>query len=130
MALNAWRQRLAPLDIPLVAVLLLAALASFWLLTTGAPGERIIVEQRGKIIFQAPLDEERTATFAGPLGETVLSIGAGGARIVASSCPHHLCQASGTIGRSGELLACIPNRLLLRVAGAPPKEGAYDLLSR
>lgn len=130
MALNAWRQRLAPLDGPLVAVLLLAAVASFRLVPPGAPGERIIVEQQGKIIFQAPLNEARTATFAGPLGETVLAIADGGARIVASSCPHRICQASGTVRRSGELLACIPNRLLLRVAGQPHAEGAYDLLSR
>jgi hypothetical protein len=130
MALSPWRQRLAPLDLPLVALLLLAALASFRLATPGEPGERLIVEQRGRIIFQAPLDEARTATFAGPLGETVLAIADGGARIVASSCPHRICQASGTVRHSGELLACIPNRLLLRVAGRAPEEGAYDLLSR
>jgi hypothetical protein len=129
MALIAWYRRLAPLDLPLVLLLLLIALASFWLVTTGEPGERIIVEQQGKIVFQAPLDQPRTATFTGPLGETVLSIGDGGARIVASSCPHHICQASGAIRRSGELLACIPNRLLLRVAG-PSQENTYDLLSR
>jgi hypothetical protein len=130
MALNAWFRRLAPLDLPLAAVLLIAAVASFWLVTAGEPGERIVVEQQGRIIFQAPLDQPRTVTFTGPVGETVLAIADGGARIVASSCPHHICQASGTVRRSGQLLACIPNRLLLRVAGQPPEEGAYDLLSR
>jgi hypothetical protein len=130
MALNAWRQRLAPLDLPVVALLLLVATASFWLVPSGGPGDRVIVEQQGKIIFQAPLDQPRTVTFAGPLGETVLAIGDGGARITGSSCPHRICQTSGTVTRSGQLLACIPNRLLVRVAGAPQDDHAYDLLSR
>jgi hypothetical protein len=130
MALNAWYRRLAPLDLPLVLVLLLAAVASFCLVAGGKPGERIVVEQHGKIIFQAPLDQPRTASFAGPLGETVLAIADGGARIVSSSCPHHICQAGGTIRHRGELIACIPNRLLLRVTGPPQKESTDDLLGR
>jgi hypothetical protein len=36
----------------------------------------------------------------------------------------------GEIARHGELLACVPNHLLVRIEGGEERDGDYDLLSR
>lgn len=88
--------------------------------------------QGDDIIFSAPLDASRVVDLKGPLGLTRLEIGNGSARVTASPCPYKVCIGMGKIGREGEIVACVPNRLLLQVVGTgdDEKEKAYDLLSR
>lgn len=133
MALKgAWR-RTRPLDRLVVVLLLtLCAVLLVWL-RPGPPGERVVVERAGKVVFTAPLDDERTVDVAGRLGPTRLAIRHGGVRILDSPCPRKLCIAMGSIARTGQLLACVPNGLLVRIVG--DRDGrkpapAYDLLSR
>jgi hypothetical protein len=36
----------------------------------------------------------------------------------------------GRIARQGQLLACVPNGLLVRIEGEPGEEPSHDLISR
>lgn len=129
MALRGALRRMTPLDRGVVLLLLLAAVFSFLLLGRGEPGRRLVVEQEGRTLFTSPLAADRTVALSGPLGETVLAIRGGGARILSSPCPHKDCMGMGPAARRGDLLACVPNRLLVRIEGED--DGAdYDLLSR
>jgi len=92
-------------------------------------GARVVAEQDGHVIFTAPLDEPRQVRLQGPLGVTVLVIAKGEARILSSPCPDKICVRSGAIHAVGELLACVPNRIVVRIEG-PPREAEYDLISR
>lgn len=130
MAVRALLRRLTPLDKGIVLALLLGAAASFGFVGRGARGERVIVERQGRILFTAPLAEDRTVSLPGPLGETILSIHDGRACIVSSPCPLKICLGMGEASRAGELLACVPNGLLARIDGPPREERDYDLLSR
>ncbi|NIQ96240.1 MAG: NusG domain II-containing protein, partial [Desulfuromonadales bacterium] len=49
-----------------------------------------------------------------------LEIENGTARIVDSPCPYKVCISMGEISRRGEIIACVPNRLLVQVAGVEP----------
>jgi len=118
------------LDRMIVLGLLGAAILSFQLTAPGEAGERVVVEQRGKVIFTAPLNSDRRVALSGPLGETVLVIHDGRVCVESSPCPRKICMGMGEISRNGELLACVPNELLIRVEGGREKEGEYDLLSR
>lgn len=118
------------LDRLIVLGLLGAAILSFQLTTPGEAGERVVVEQRGKVVFTAPLNSDRRLALPGPLGETVLVIHDGRVCVESSPCPRKICMGMGEISRSGELLACVPNELLIRVEGGRQKERDYDLLSR
>lgn len=129
MALKRIWSRTTPLDRLVVGLLILAAIASFGLLAGGEPGERLIVERDGRILFTAPLAAEQEITLAGPLGPTVLAIRHGAARILNSPCPHKDCMAMGPAVRRGDLLACVPNRLLVRIEGGETERPDYDLLS-
>ena len=67
----------------------------------------------------------------GPHGETVVAIRDGRACVVSASCPNKVCMGMGAAARQGELIACVPNALLLRVeGGADAGTRDYDLLSR
>ena len=121
--------RMTGLDRLIVATLLLTVFASFFLLGALPQGERVLVERDGRLLFSAPLAENRVVDLEGPLGRTRLEIRDGRARILASPCPTKACIGMGAITRRGELLACVPNQLLVRIDG----EGGgadHDLLSR
>lgn len=115
-----------------VVLLLLAICTGLILLQLGrAPGRTVVAEIDGKVVFTAPLDGARRVDLNGPLGKTELQIAAGEARILASPCPNKICIGMGAISRSNELLACVPNRLLVRIEGGDDSaERSYDLLSR
>jgi hypothetical protein len=118
------------LDRGILVVLLLLCLAAWWPALRAPTGRTVIIERDGKALFRAPLNAERSVRLAGPLGPTVVEIRGGRVWISASSCPLHLCQRQGAIARRGELLVCVPNRLLVRIAGQADPSDAYDLLSR
>ncbi|MDY0269114.1 NusG domain II-containing protein [Trichloromonas sp.] len=121
--------RTTGLDRLIVAVLLLGILASFFLLGARPQGERVLVERGGRLLFSAPLAENRVVDLEGPLGITRLEIRDGQVRILASPCPTKACIGMGAIACAGEMLACVPNELLVRIEGAG-KGAAHDLLSR
>jgi hypothetical protein len=133
MALKALWRRMRPGDRLVVGLLLGACGLLFVLLRPGAPGRKVMVERDGQVIFTAPLDRDRTVALKGPLGTTRLAIRDGTACIEESPCPRKVCIGMGRIARSGELLACVPNHLLVRVTGGPQEDDSaapYDLLSR
>jgi hypothetical protein len=131
VAVRAVLRRMTPLDRGIVLVLLLLTGFLFFFAGSAPPGQRVVVERDGRVIFTAPLSVDRTVALKGPLGETVLAIRHGRARITSSPCPRKICMGMGAIARSGEILACVPNHLLVRIAGEKGKKRKdYDLLSR
>ncbi len=113
-----------------VLLLLCASMAGIAWVATAPRGTRVIVTSSGQTCFIAPLDQPRSVDLDGPLGQTHLVIDDQGARITASPCPHKLCIAMGPARHSGDLLACIPNRILVRIDKPGGEEAPYDLLSR
>ncbi len=74
--------------------------------------------------FVYPLDTGREIDVDGPLGPTHVEIRDGQVRVVASPCREKICIAGGWISRSGEWVACLPNRVFLRIEGG--EESAVD----
>lgn len=130
MAVRALLSHTTVLDRGIVAALLLMTAASFWLVRKAVPGERVVVERGGKVVFTAPLATEHSVSLPGPLGETLVTIHDGRVCIDDSPCPLKVCMGMGEVSRTGELLACVPNDLLVRIEGAEEEERGYDLLSR
>lgn len=130
MALSALWERTSWLDRLLVALLLAATLASFALLGGGPAGARLVVERDGEIIFTAPLKVDREVGLSGNLGESLLVIKSGRVCFREAPCPNRVCIGMGEVSRSGDLLACVPNGLLVRIEGTAPGKTGYDLLSR
>ena len=129
MALDGVLQRLTRFDRYLVLFLALLVGASFMLPFGRRPGSRVVVEADNRTVFTAPLDENRRFAVEGPLGSTQMAIENGAVRVINSPCPQKICIGLGAARRTGDLLACVPNRIVVRIEG--DQEGAeYDLLSR
>ena len=116
--------RLRPLDYVILALTAAAVAAtSVWAYSRGGRPELRVGSESGEWIY--PLDEDRVFSVAGPLGATTVAIEGGEARILDSPCPNKTCVASPPIGEKGRWIACLPNRVILRVEGASA-EGGVD----
>ncbi|MBD3220265.1 hypothetical protein GF314_03405 [bacterium] len=81
-----------------------------------AAGRVLVVEnERGVQERIALAGADRRLELAGPVGATSVVFGADGAEVAGASCRHRTCQRQGRIGQPGEMVACAPNRLVLRV---------------
>jgi len=101
-----------------------------WRLAPGPAGERLVAERDGRVIYTAPLDQDRQIELKGPLGTTRLQVAGGQVAVVSSPCPRKVGIGMGKISRGGEWLACVPNHLLVRIEGEAESRHDYDLLSR
>ena len=110
-------------DILLVIVLVFlsfASIAGVRNLYNG--GKHAVVEVDGRHVLELPLDTDVIETVKGPLGETVIVIENGTARIADSPCSHRYCIRMGHISRRGEVVICVPNRVLLKISGGNENE--------
>lgn len=79
----------------------------------------LVVESDRGVIDRIPLDgRNRTLSVDGRMGRTGLTIGTDGAHVHSASCRHGLCRGAGVAARPGDVIACAPNRILLRVETA------------
>ena len=88
------------LDRGIVLALLLLTGFLFFSAGSAPPGRTVVAERDGRVIFTAPLSVDRTMALPGPLGETVLAIRHGRARIIASPCPRKICMGMGSDRKS------------------------------
>jgi hypothetical protein len=121
MTAGDWLVVLTLLGIALVGIAWLAAAPT---------GTRVVVTCGDQTCFVADLDQAHSIDLDGPLGTTHLVIDEKGAYVTASPCPRKVCIAMGTARRSGDLLACVPNRIMVRIEGPASEDEPYDLLSR
>ncbi len=126
--IGLWRAA-RPLDRAIIGLLLMFAVAGLWWSMTGTAGRELVVEQGGELVYVAPLNEETRFAVPGELGPTGIEVAAGSARVATASCPQRLCMAMGRIDEQGELVACVPNKLVLYVRGEA-RESGYDLLTQ
>ncbi len=89
------------------------------LLTPSRAGEESVVRVTGDGGFERVLGltVDDTLTVAGPLGDTVIEVRGGEARVVSSPCPQKLCVKMGSAGEPGESAVCVPNRVVVTVVG-------------
>ncbi len=64
-----------------------------------------------------PLDGDRTIEVAGPIGVSVVEIHGNHVHMASSPCKNQTCVAAGQIGSAGQWLACLPNRVFVRIEG-------------
>ena len=113
-----------------ILVLLGVSLAGIVWVATAPGGTHVVVTCGEQTCFISPLDQLHSVDLDGPLGLTHLVIDDQGARITDSPCPRKTCISMGLAKHTGDLLACVPNRILVRIDSPAGEEAPYDLLSR
>jgi hypothetical protein len=109
--------RLKPFDIVIAVaaagLVVLAAVAAY------GPGigqsSAVLTGRGGEWIY--PLSVDREIDVAGPLGTTIVEIRNKAVRIKDSPCPNQTCIAAGSIASPGQWVACLPNRVMVRIEG-------------
>jgi hypothetical protein len=117
---------LRPLDYAALALAVAAAAGSAAALSGGGEARFVVRADGGVWVF--PLDARETLAARGPLGDTVIELRDGAARVLSSPCANQSCVAAGAARSPGAWLACLPNRVMVSVdTGAgpePPPDGA------
>jgi hypothetical protein len=81
----------------------------------------LVVENEHGLIDRIALDGRkgsRRLDVDGRFGRTGVTVHGDGAHVHESTCRHGLCRGAGTASRPGDVIACAPNRILLRVETA------------
>lgn len=76
-------------------------------------------EQVAKISL-GPVTEGQTIRVKGPLGYSIVEIGKDRVRMLESPCPgevSYCCYKLGWISHPGQIVVCIPNRVVIRITG-------------
>jgi hypothetical protein len=88
----------------------------------------------GDVVIQAsgtqwiyPLTSDRRVDVQGPIGDTIVIIRDGKAFVEDSPCPDKLCVHMPAISQPGQWIACLPNKVFVRVRGN--SEQGIDQLS-
>jgi hypothetical protein len=114
---------LKPLDYAVMALSLAVTLCAGWAVYAAPQADvRVRIQGPGGA-WVFPLDAEERVAVAGPLGETVVEIHEGRARVLSSPCENQTCVAAGHIRRRGNWAACLPNRVIVSIEGRDGSDG-------
>jgi len=110
-------------DIALVAVLTLASLGSMLAMRSFAlDGGHVLIEPADSRLVEVSLTVDSIHSVSGPLGETIVVVEDSKVHIKSSPCPHHYCERMGNIRRRGEVLVCVPNKVVISIKGGDPDD--------
>lgn len=124
LCLQGLRQRLSDcstivrvgdvLVVLLACALVLMLFQRYWLL---GPATKVKVLQAGKTLGIYSLQQEKTLTIHGVLGDSVVHIHQGRVRFTQSPCPNKYCIHQGWLQRTGQVAICLPNQISIELIG-------------
>lgn len=115
--MQARRSAAKPIDLVIIS-LAIAATAWSALQALDSGGELRVSVSDGAHEWVYPLDEPREIAVAGPLGITNVHIEDGAVFVHASPCANQVCVAAGRIDKPGQWVACLPNKVFVRIDGS------------
>lgn len=91
------------------------------------PGSRARIIAGERAVETVSLRVDAAGLIQGPLGATAYRVEKGFIWITQAPCPQKHCMHLGRIHRSGEVLICVPNRIVIQIEGK--MEGAVDAVT-
>ncbi|HET9888007.1 MAG TPA: NusG domain II-containing protein [bacterium] len=79
---------------------------------------------------RVPLDRDAFIPLQGRSGPIDLEVHGGAIAVVRSNCPNHVCTSMGWKRATGDVLACVPNGLVVRIEGGTPPAHPPDAVAR
>ncbi len=103
-------------DLILIAVLFVSALLALFIIRQNSSvGAFVRVSIDGESAGEYSLFENGEYSLNG--GTNILVIEDGYAYMKAADCPDSLCVKTGRISHTGQRIVCLPNRVLVEIAG-------------
>ena len=103
-----------------VLIVTLFILNSWFFMNWGggfSQGNWVIVEVNQNEVTRLPLGIDQTTNIKGLLGTTAIEVKKSQVRIIRSPCKNKICIKSGYIRYADRIVACIPNRVVVRIIG-------------
>lgn len=121
-------------DIIAAAVIIVLA-GLIWLANTLLPqnknGLHVEVYEEGVLKQVYPLETGRQEIRIDTRqGYNILQIAGAGAKITEADCYSQTCIHTGEITRYGEAIACLPHRLVIKIAGEYSQEEGLDAVAK
>ena len=70
----------------------------------------------GQTVMELDLNKDTVLTIDGWNGGTnTITVQDGAVSVTEASCPDHVCVQTGPVSRAGELIVCLPNRMIVTV---------------
>ena len=95
---------------------------------SAGPESTIVIEVNGVVVQTYPLYQEGRDEYveiAGVNGLTRVHLEDGRVQVVDSACPDKVCVNTGWIRNSAQVIACLPNRVIIKIVNA--EDGDIDL---
>lgn len=96
--------------------------AGIYLFSGNADQMRAVVRVEGEEVLSVPVDgaEIKAKTVSVKGGQAIIEYGQGKVRVSQESdgiCPDDICWRTGWISRTGQTIACVPNRMTVTLVG-------------
>lgn len=109
----------------ILLVIALAGITMAWFVVQAAvaSGPTVAEVYHGKVLlatYPLPLAGEPAKSFQieGELGSSEIRLDADGVRMLSSPCSAQRCVYSGAHRHAGDMIACVPNRILITIRGS------------
>jgi hypothetical protein len=117
-------------DLAVSAGVLLAGLASIALLPASGPPSTVRIFVDRTEVASLPLGRDAEVPVEGRIGPVLVEISGGAVRVARSGCANQICVGMGAKRRTGEVIACVPNAVIVRLEGGTPDADVPDTVSR
>ena len=94
------------------------------------PPATAIVSVAREEVARLPLERNARIAFEGALGLVTVEVKDGAVRVLESPCPERICMAAGWKRHAGDVIACVPNGVLVRLTGGERADDAPDAVTR
>ena len=101
-----------------LGVLVLICVTWALMIPESADGAVVQIYQEGILIKELPLDGDASFAVTGEY-TNVVTVSGGSVHISESDCPGEDCVHNGSISSVGRSIVCLPNRVEVRIIGAP-----------
>lgn len=108
-------------DYLVAGMFVILASASIWLPSLGRENNQArlaLVTIANIRVREIDLRQPQIVSFQGSRGEVVLEVVAQRIRVRSSVCPNQFCVKQGFVSQPGQMLVCVPNRLVALLTGA------------
>lgn len=117
-------KNLKKLDIVIIGVLAVISILSLGALRLPSKekfdGKNAVIYVNNKLYKTVPLKENKDAediVIKTDNGKNIIQFSNGGVRILEANCPDQICVNDGFKSKPGEILVCLPNKIVIEIKG-------------
>jgi hypothetical protein len=122
------RSGLKLFDYFIIGISIIIVAISSYNIYSSSSDERVLRIDASGTDYLYPLDKDAEIEIEGSIGPTHIIIHNGEAHISESPCDNKLCILMGSISKTGQWAACMPNRVFISIEGGKDDQ-EIDVLS-